>query len=288
MRNTYSCAAGFLLLALTIFAGCRKPPPPPVTNVVVTAAASTPADPDAPAWEATPEYVAKLIPQDLVEPRQMSVSTPGVRVKAIRSETGVSFRLQWDDKTQNDLSDPGNFCDACAVQLPQKIEPTVPAPQMGEAAKGVEIAYWNAGWQAIVDGRGDSIQDIYPRAAVDHYPFQAKSLENDPAAQREMASRYAPARALGNKMAGPRETPVQDLIAEGPGTVSPAPSTTSQGQGRRTATGWAVVITRRLPEGLLVTPNPQVAFAVWDGDGQEVGARKMRTGWIALTIKGTP
>ncbi len=103
-----------------------------------------------------------------------------------------------------------------------------------------------------------------------------------------MALRYAPARALGNKMAGPRETPVEDLIAEGPGTIAPAPSTTSKGQGRRAAGGWAVVITRRLPEGLLTTPNPQVAFAVWDGDKHEVGARKMRTAWIAMTIKEAP
>ena len=68
--------------------------------------------------------------------------------------------MQWDDKTQNDLSDPGNFCDACAVQLPQKLSATVPAPQMGEAAGGVEITYWSARWQATVDGRGDSITDI--------------------------------------------------------------------------------------------------------------------------------
>ena len=41
-------------------------------------------------------------------------------------------------------------------------EPTVPAPQMGEAGRSVEITYWSAAWQAIVDGRGDTIQDVYP------------------------------------------------------------------------------------------------------------------------------
>ena len=46
------------------------------------------------------------------------------------------------------------FPDACAVQLPAKLEPTVPAPQMGEAGKTVEITYWRAAWQAVVDGRG--------------------------------------------------------------------------------------------------------------------------------------
>lgn len=289
MWTRFSTVASLWLLTLLIFAGCRKPPaPPPVTSVVVTAAAAAPADPDDSAWLAAPEFVAGLLQQDLVEPRQMSPSTREIRVKAIRNEKEVAFRLAWDDPTPNQLADPGRFCDACAVQLPQKISATVPAPQMGETGTGVEITYWNAGWQAVVDGRGDSIRDIYPHATTDHYPFEAKSLEKDPAAQSQMAARYAPARALGNRMAGPRETPVQDLVAEGPGSLSPASSTTSKGQGRRTATGWAVVITRRLPDAILATANPQMAFAVWDGDKQEVGARKMRTAWVPVTLRETP
>ena len=159
---------------------------------------------------------------------------------------------------------------------------------MGEKGRPVEITFWNAAWQATVDGRGDSLRDLYPNAAVDHYPFQAKPLEKDPAAQREMAVRYAPARALGNRMAGPRDKPVQDLVAEGPGTLSPAPSSDSTGRGQRTPTGWSVVIARRLPAGLSPAAGSQIAFAVWQGAQEEVGARKMRTGWINLTMRGQP
>jgi DMSO reductase family type II enzyme heme b subunit len=281
------CVRHFVVL-FPVVVGCQQPPAPLVPNVIVTSMSSVPTDPGDPAWQGAPEYVAKLVPQDLVEPRQMSVSTPEIRIKALRSATEIAFHLAWNDATQDDLSDPGHFCDACAVQLPQKIGPTVPAPQMGEASHGIEIAYWNAGWQASVDGRGDSIQDIYPQATVDHYPFQAQSLEKDPAAQQAMALRYAPARALGNTMAGPRKTPVQDLIAAGPGTITPTQATTSKGQGRRTDSGWAVVIARRLPAGLLTSPNPQAAFAVWDGQRHEVGARKMRTGWLTMTIQEMP
>lgn len=274
-----------LSVVALLSAGCQKPTPAPITSVILTAAASAPADPDDAAWQAAPEYTAKLILQDLVEPRQMTVTTPEVRVRAIYAGGEVSFRLEWEDATQNDLADQGNFCDACAVQLPQTFGVNVPAPQMGEAAKDVQITYWNAGWQAVVDGRGDSIKDIYPGATVDHYPFEAKPLEKAPAAQREMALRYAPARALDNRMAGPRDNPVQDLVAEGPGTIAPAPATTSSGRGRRTSNGWAVVITRRLPEGLPTSPNAQIAFAVWDGEKHEVGSRKMRTAWIPATAQ---
>jgi DMSO reductase family type II enzyme heme b subunit len=84
-------------------------------------------------------------------------------------------------------------------------------------------------------------------------------------------------------MAGPREKPVQDLIAEGPGTLTAASSTTSDGRGERSEDGWTVVITRLLPEGFDTAAPAQVAFAVWEGSQEEVGARKMRTPWITLT-----
>jgi len=144
--------------------------------------------------------------------------------------------------------------------------------------------FWRADWQASVDGRGDTIRDLYPNATVDHYPFQAKPFEAGSAAQREMAKRYAPAEATGNRRAGPRKTPVEDLVAEGPGTLSPAAVQASSGRGERTKDGWAVVIKRKMPDGLAPKTRTQIAFAVWEGSHQEVGARKMRTGWIPFAV----
>ncbi len=103
-----------------------------------------------------------------------------------------------------------------------------------------------------------------------------------------MELRYAPARALHNTMAGPRETPVQDLIAEGPGTLTPATDSSSTGRGQRTPDGWLVVIQRRLPAGVSASTGTQIAFAVWEGGQEEVASRKMRTGWIPLTLQAQP
>jgi hypothetical protein len=287
MRHVITYLAIVLIAAAS--AGCRRAAAPATTpEVVVVSAAALPADAADAAWKTAPLHVAKLIPQDLVEPRQMKLSTGEVRVQALTDGSDVAFRLQWTDATDNNLPNQVGFCDACAVQVPAQTEPTLPAPQMGEAGRPVEITYWNAAWQATVDGRGDTIRDIYPRATVDHYPFEAKPLEQDPAAKRDMTARYAPARALGHMMAGPRETPVEDLIAEGPGTLAPAPSSTSTGRGQRTPEGWVVVITRRLPSGFSAENATQIAFAVWEGAQEEVGARKMRTGWIPLAMKGKP
>jgi DMSO reductase family type II enzyme heme b subunit len=78
---------------------------------------------------------------------------------------------------------------------------------------------------------------------------------------------------------------VQDLLAEGPGSLSPAGETRSTGKGERTNTGWSVTIVRPLPAGLTPTVRSQVAFAVWEGSKDEAGARKMRTGWIPLALR---
>jgi hypothetical protein len=119
---------------------------------------------------------------------------------------------------------------------------------MGEAGRPVEISYWRASWQALADGRPDTVTAIHPGASVDHYPFDAPSLKPGSPDQQAMALRYAPARALGNDMANPPTRPVQDLVATGPGTLRPAAKAISTGRGRRTGDGWAVVLAHSLPE----------------------------------------
>ncbi|MEP0843687.1 MAG: hypothetical protein HRF43_13365 [Phycisphaerae bacterium] len=287
-RNVVSVVIATLAAGLVGAPACRQAPPVPVAEVVAVAHAAVPLDPLDAAWQRAPEHVAVLLLQDLVEPRQTLASTPEVRVRALTDGARIGFRLEWADAVANDLPGAARFSDACAVQLPSKIEPNVPAPQMGEPGRPVEITYWSAAWQANVNGRGDSINDLYPNAAIDHYPFQAASLSPDSSAQREMALRYAPARAVGNPVAGPHASAVQDLVAEGPGTLAPAPPAGSQGLGKRTPAGWAVVIVRRMPDGLTGPTRSQVAFAVWEGSKQEAGAVKMRTGWIPLAVRGQP
>lgn len=273
-----------IIFALLLAAACRRTQvPTPEVNVIQ--AKEITLDPNDGVWNNVSLHVSKMILQDLVEPRLLEPSTPEIQVKAITNGTEVAFRLEWIDETQNDLPGPRHFIDGCAVQLPAKVDPNVPAPQMGEVGKTVEISFWRADWQAIVEGRADNINSIYPNASVDHYPFEAKSLEKDPQAQSEAAARYAPARALGNRRAGPRDQPVEDLIAEGPSTLSPAPNAVSKGKGVRTAKGWAVVMSRPIPGGFSVSTPSQIAFAIWEGSHTEVGARKMRTGWVPLILK---
>lgn len=278
-----------LALAGAPLAGCR-PAPPLGREVVALSAASLPLDPTDAAWQQAPEYVAKLVPQDLVEPRLLTPSTAELRVRALASGGEIALRLEWVDAAVNDKPGPGAFLDGCAIQIPRRLETSPPDPQMGQAGRPVDIAFWRADWQASADGRPDTLTALYPNAAIDGYPFEAKPLEPGSAAQQEAATRYAPAQALGNRRVGPRPQPVEDMVAEGPGTIAAASAAPggvkSRGKGVRTATGWAVVIVRPIPAGLAPNVRTAIAFAVWDGAAREVGARKMRTIWVPLSMRG--
>lgn len=280
VRNLPVLAIALVLLPVASFAADAQ-------LTVARVDALPPAVGDA-AWSKITPTRVPLIPQDMVEPRQLTATTPEVFVRSVSDGSKVAFLLEWSDATADDMIKPAQFTDACAVQLPADTAADVPAPQMGEPGRPVEVTYWRAVWQASVDGRPDSIEALYPGASIDHYPFEAAPLEKNPAAQQAMAKRYAPARAAGNEMAGSRQRAVEDLVAEGPGTLSPAAKQESTGSGARTATGWSVMLVRALPAALGASKRSQVAFAVWDGARGEVGARKMRSVWVPIAMEGKP
>lgn len=288
MRLLTRVAFGISGIAALSLAACREEPQPVPSGIVVSSAVTLPLDPQDDAWDQTPEYVTQLVPQDMVEPRQMTPTTPEVLVRALTNGTDLAIRLEWEDASTDDVPALARFSDACAIQFPDDSGPSIPAPQMGEPGRPVAITYWRAAWQSIVDGRAGELKDLYPNASIDHYPFNAASLEPGSPPQKAMETRYAPARALHNVMAGPRESPVEDLVAEGPGTLTPADSNGSRGKGVRTPTGWAVVLARPMPFQLTGPAHRQVAVAVWDGAQDETGARKMRTAWVSMVVEDKP
>jgi hypothetical protein len=273
------------ILSISFVFGCGEKLEESPSAVMAVHGAGLPSEPGDAAWRKAPVHTAPLLLQDMVEPRAMRASTRAVRVQAITNGERIAFKLAWSDSTRDDALATSQFADACAVQLPQAAGPNLPAPQMGEANGAVAMTYWSASWQAEVDGRERTIGALYPNAAIDHYPFEAPTLVPGSDEQQAMERRYAPARAVAARPRHPSDRPVQDLVAEGPGTITPAVETRSDGNGRWTTHGWEVVLVRDLPESLRGEANVQVAVAIWNGQYDEVGARKMRSVWIPLMLE---
>lgn len=250
----------------------------------LTPVSDTGLNPNAAIWSSAAPTTVKLVPQDLVTPKLLEPSVTEVEVRSMADGANIAVRLEWQDKTLDDRPVSGSFVDACAIQVPAVTEASVPVVAMGQSTRPVDITFWRADWQAIVDGREDNISALFPNASIDHYNAKAKPLEKNSAAQTEFGLREAPARAVQPGRSGPREQPVEDLIGMGPADLRPAPNSVSKGRGIRTASGWAVVLSRPAPKGFASSKPINIAFAVWEGSHDEVGARKMRSAWVSLMM----
>lgn len=283
--------ARLVLVVAVLAGGCSGAPVVDTTQVsAMRVSGALPAeDPSAAAWQKAPEYPAALMAQDVTEPRLMKPGVGVVRVRALHDGTTVVFRLQWDDATRDIIPESGVSSDAAAVQFAVLPGADVPNAAMGEAGKPVEICYWKAVWQDDAERPAgtDRVAALYPRMAVDPYPFN----QNE-AAREEMTTRYAPAMAAGNPITKrPQPGAVQELLAEGFSTSSVPPVQHATGKGQWSANTWAITIARPLKEGegrsnLDVDRKTYVAFAVWDGKERHTGGRKMRSGWVPLLVQG--
>lgn len=280
------------LSLLMLVVGCgREALPPPITpNEVI--AKKVPGDlprtdPASALWDSAPEHVAKLLLQDQTEPRLVQPSVEVLRIRALTDGQWIAFRIEWDDATRDALAGVRQFTDAVAVQVPFEAGGEVPDGAMGQAGRPVRIHVWKASAQEALARKVDAVTALYPNASSDHYPYEAAPTERDRAILERL---YAPAKAAGNPWSNGRsDAPVQDLVAAGFGSLSPAPEPVSLGSGAHDGGRWHVVIARPLDpdagQALRSGTRTYAAFAVWDGSAGNVGARKMRTGWIPLVIE---
>jgi DMSO reductase family type II enzyme heme b subunit len=154
---------------------------------------------------------------------------------------------------------------------------------MGDPTAGVNIWHWRAAWQRDVANAGaPSVDDRYPAAAVDGYPFSA-----DPA--------YAPATALGNPVAiADRSSAADNLVAAGFGSLTPDPFAGVEAWGEWRDGRWRVVFARPLAAGregnaeLSADTWTDVAFAVWDGDAEERDGMKSVASFVTLDLEPEP
>jgi DMSO reductase family type II enzyme heme b subunit len=246
-------------------------------------------DPASGLWSQAPEHPARLMVQDVTEPRLIQPGVELVAVRALHDGEWIVFRLEWADPTEDRIPESGRTADAAALQFPVEAGPDVPDAAKGEKGKGVRIWCWKALWQDDAERAAsgkDRVAVLYPNATADHYPFAVS--QSDPGAA---ARRYAPAVAAGNPIAvRPGAAPVQVLQAEGFGDTRPAADQTAAGRGRWSAGTWTVTVARKLAAGPGATNlepgvKSYVAFAVWDGAARHAGARKMRSGWTPLVVE---
>jgi len=238
-------------------------------------------DPEAGEWDVKPFDVA-VTPQNITTPMLAEASVDAVRVRSLHNGTDIAFLLEWADSERDDLEAVGRFRDAVAVQLP--IDPAA-SFTMGGAGTPVHILHWKASWQADVDLGQRTVRDAFPNGFNDWIPEELM----DPAAARV----FYPGLAAGNPMSAVgKASPVEELVAEGFGTLTHQAEQRATGRGVFADGRWRVALQVPMAGGgttatLVPGTVSQAAFAVWNGAGQNRGARKHYAAWVPFTIEAT-
>ena len=270
-------AALVVAVALTV-ADRRLASSQTVTLVAARSEEAVPLDdPSAGVWKRSIPIQVPLSAQLSVPPMGGAAHT--VTARALHDGARLYIRLEWSDGTRDMATDRvTDFTDAAAIEYPVTAGEQVPSFCMGNPDAAVNIWQWKASWQADVErGAPVDIEDVHPNMQVDLYPF-----ENEDA--------FYPSRAAGNVAARvDRTSPVDNLLANSFGTLTPALDQIVQGTGEWRDGKWRVVFARDLTmtgEYAQFAEGQQanIAFAVWDGARQERDGIKSVSQFVTLDV----
>jgi hypothetical protein len=264
--------------------------------VAARLAADIPLDSAAAAWRRAQPTAVAVYPQVSTAPMARRAPVSRVFLRALYNDRDLGFLLEWDDPSPDLRESAAHaFRDAVALQFPVLYGEGVPLPYIGMGQRGlpVNIWHWKASWQADVERGFADVEDAHPGMAVDFYPFaQPGATPIPPTLSHDRT--FLTGWGAGNPLSDPRRrSPVENLLAEGFGTLTAAGYGGLQGRGVWQGGHWQVVVKRALrteagdgvqfaPEGGLVP----VAIAVWQGGIGQVDGQKALSGWHFVRFAG--
>ncbi len=254
------------------------------------------------------QMVIELQAQMMANPMWPSPATKHVTVQAVVSEKEIALRLEWIDSTRNDIMvQSQQYKDQAAVMFPVNPSEEVPPFTMGAEGQRVNIWQWKATWDKEGAGTNDNsamqdIEDQYDHMAMgsgSYYIYEpGGNLVPSPDPEKKLTERgtfidpgmgknegvFNPGRATGNILSDNtlRRSPVEDLNAEGFGSLTTQAQQDVDGAGNWNNNRWVVVFKRRLktkdPNDTQFTGKATpVAFAIWNGNNKERNGQKAVT-----------
>lgn len=248
-------------------------------------------DPESSLWQKATPLSVPLSGQSVVKPVRTTPFVDNLEVRSLNNGTHIAFRISWADGVKNNRTTTlQQFRDAVAIQIGQKTQ--TPYLCMGAANARMQIMQWKADWQADIEEGFKDLQDAFPNFWVDYYPFViGEPPYRVPEDFPETAKLYLVGYQVGNPFSEPlKVTPVEDAVAEGFSTITTQQSQNAIGRGVWQDGAWSVVISRKMDTGdsqdAPIDGENIVAFAIWDGESQDRGARKSTSTWVTLRIQG--
>jgi hypothetical protein len=278
-------AGGAAVVAVAEAVSGKQTPVPGAPIVATYVDGELPAtDPGSGAWKDAEPTLVPLVAQQIAQPYLEKAGVDELDVRALHNGVEVALLLEWDDDSVDDLDGIRRYHDAVAVQLPVASGATPPALTMGAPGSPVHILQWRATWQRDIDSGGNTgVDQIYPEVVHDVMP--------DDILPPEVAQLYWVGREAGNPLSqNVRSSPVEEVVAEGFGSVTHLPTQSARGHGNHEGGRWHVVVavpSARAGVGEALAPGTSwpVSFAVWLGSEDNRGARKQIGDWQTLVLE---
>lgn len=253
---------------------------PPKERVFAARTAAVPRDPQDAAWRPLAPLVVPLLAQSMTTPRVAVPTIDTIALRCLHDGSAIAFHLEWADRTKDDVEAIARFRDSVAVELP--VHPEFPTSVvMGQPGRPVHILHWRASWQSELDSA---------RTVQRAFPYAVNEVTPEAVLGEEGSRVYYPALYVGNPMASRKRTSaVEELVAEGFGTLTAYPEQKAEGRGVLVDSRWSVVIVMPLrggPNKASLSPGgiSRLALAAWDGGAGQRGARKQLSSWVALEL----
>lgn len=242
-------------------------------------------------WKNVKSENVSLVAQPMAIPQPKTTNTSTLQVQSLQDGKWIAFRLRWHADQKAEAGKLGEFSDAVAIQFPVKEGPPPPF-FMGAKDNPVHIFHWRAQYQRDLEKAKPEMKDLYPNMNPDMYPMEFKDPGHIKGLTEEKREIYSPGKAEGNPQSYAKASAVDEIFAEGFGTSSVIENRGAIGKGTWNKGQWSVVIARPLKRenGSMLDPSKDsfVAFAVWQGAKQEVGARKCVTmAWVPLQMNSS-
>jgi mono/diheme cytochrome c family protein len=235
-------------------------------------------DPFSPVWDGVASTSLVLRP---LSARREAVEI--INVASVNNGEQLAIRLQWEDPTHDAFSElhSDTFRDGAAVQFALGAVTlhthghNEPFFGMGNRNKPVNIWHWKAGLEEALEAEDDL---EYAGGGVDMDALIYGDI---------IAEAFSRVNTTG-------ENPVEELNAEGFGTVTPQPPENQnvEGTGEWKDGVWTVVFLRdMIKTGKWDVDFAQridpalMAFAVWDGVKEDRNGRKVISVWQRFTVK---
>ncbi len=237
-------------------------------------------DPRDGAWAAAAPVAVAVQPQQIAPPFLREGFLEEILVRALHNGKELGFLVEWDDPALDELSGINIYNDAIAIQLPARAGRTPPSVTMGGPGEPVHILQWRATWQRDLDRGRTGPQTLHPRIIRDLTPEDLLGPEG---------KQYDVGYTVGNPMSTPERSRVEEVVAEGFGTVTHLSRQRARGGGAHASGRWTVAVAvpmERAGAGDPIRPGSSwpVAFAVWLGSRRNRGSRKHWANWVRIDL----